>query len=371
MRFTIAAGDLAASATIAVQLVQPRNQIRILRMIHMEAKGGELRLTTHNLDESVIAHLDAEITEPGAVAVDAQRISQLAASLPPSASISASTDDGALRFSVGRARYHLAVLPARDFPEPLTIGDRAVEIALDRNAIRRLFRTPMVAASDEVTREHLRGVHLRCNGNSVTAAGTDGHRLIATTMPCAAAGLNITVPKVACQRIVKIGGALLRTDGKIVEVINAERGITYASKLVCGTYPDYQRVVPPPSRNEATLDRREFVAALTRLEAFRNGDIDGRGGRLMVDWKDNAIALTLPDTGLTSAVEIIEAATDGEGHFCCNHGYLLSMANAIDADAIVINSRDQITAARFTAPDDIGFLGIVATAHRPPRPVTA
>jgi DNA polymerase-3 subunit beta len=364
MRFTIPAGKLAAVAAITAQLVQPRNRIELLRMIRLMARGGELMLAAHNLDECVTARIETNVTEPGDVLVDAHRVSQLAAALPPSTSIAVTTDDNALWLSAGRARYRLAARPPDDFPPPLTTDpERASEIPLDGNMISRIFHIPMTAAGSEATRDHLMSVHLRPDGDAIAATGADGHRLITVTTPLmgnkgALLG-EVIVPRLACERLRRVGGTMMRTDGKIVEFINDERGISYASKLVAGTYPDFRRVIPSPSGNEAEVDRKELIAALTRLDALRNRSEDTRN-IIVVAWSDDALSLTLPDTGLRSGVETIEAMTTGESCFGCHAGYLLSMAEAIDGDVIVINAHGGMTTVRFTAPSDAGFLGIAA-----------
>ena len=80
-------------------------------------------------------------------------------------------------------------------------------------------------------------------------------------------------------------------------------GVVLTSKLIDGTFPDYQRVIPTGNDKKLTIDRQTFAAAVDRVSTISSE----RGRAVKLAIADGQVTLTVnnPDSG--SATEEVAA----------------------------------------------------------------
>ena len=196
------------------------------------------------------------MAQAGATTVSAHIFYDIVRKLADGAQVSLeiAPDTGQLLLRSGRSRFHLQALPASDFPD-LTAGEfahkfdlPAIEFAADRQrAIRDLDRGDAL-----LSQRHL-FPHRRVDGKTMLrAVATDGHRLarIETPAPAGRRGMpGVIAPRKAVGEILK----LLEDPASDVTIEITVKArfrfgdVTLTTKLIDGTFPDYNRVIPPPT----------------------------------------------------------------------------------------------------------------------------
>ena len=220
------------------------------------------------------------------------------------------------------------------------------------------------AISTEETRYYLNGIYLHTvedlGPSRLRAVATDGHRLGRREMdaPDGADGMpGIILPRKTVSELV----ALLAGDGKEEARIELSAAkfriaigdIVLTSKLIDGTYPDYQRVVPAGNANRFTLSREAFTAALDRVTTIA-GD---RGKAVRIAFSDSEAALECvnPDSGEANDAVPTRAAEGEAVTIGFNGRYALDIAGEIEGDDIVFHLGDAGGPAVVTgaAPDPL------------------
>jgi DNA polymerase-3 subunit beta len=281
-------------------------------------------MTATDLDIEIKAKIPTS-TAKGSICLDHRVLSAIVGNLPRDmvVTITSEKDRGAtLAFEGGL--YTLNTLPAEDFPDPVN------------RPIKRTFKAPegfldklrFVShfMSTEETRYYLNGVCIY-DGRLVA---TDGHRLGYVAVAIEAKARPI-IPRMAVEALLALGGPSQISFGENVIVFDLP-GVVLRSKLIDGTYPDYQRVIPRIADNAPVMvvDVKRLVAAIKRVSATV---IDSR-----TKWTDFAIsadgrvAVSSGNTGIGKSRELVPADVSGVSDnpfiFSVNGRYLRDIAAA-------------------------------------------
>lgn len=348
MQVTVERSALLKSLGHVHRVVERRNTIPILSNVLLRASGGTLGLKATDLDLEVTESLPADVAQPGATTVPAHMIYDIIRKLPDGAQVSLETtgETGQMQIRSGRSRFTLQTLPESDFPD-LAAGDMTHRFSLPAQELRRLIEKTQFAISTEETRYYLNGIYLHTadgdGGAVLRAVATDGHRLarVETAAPSGSSGMpGVIVPRKAVAEIIK----LVETAGEEVgvELSPAKVRITFesvvlTSKLIDGTFPDYQRVIPANNDKTLIVERGDFAAAVDRVSTISSER--GRAVKLAVSDGQVTLSVTNPDSG--SAVEELQAdyaAAAIEIGF--NARYLLDITEQLDSDTATFKLAD-------------------------------
>jgi len=355
----IKAADLMGALDAVVRLVEPRNTIPILGNVLLAQADGRLSVSVTNLDQWGTSNCPAEGSIE-AVTVPALQFHGLVRALPRDATIELIPKDGILGVNCGRSRYRLQTLPAKDFPARLA-PDGGVEFTLDAVAVERLFKLPAFAASDEETRFYLNRICLHSLGARIVAVATDSHRLAKTTSPLSIEWPDrITVPS-------KFVGQILRLDGDVhikvsKKCIEASTGVTtIASRLIDGTFPDYERAVPKPNESGFECDRQQLANIAARFAAIgitstKKGEKDITTRIAAISWAAGEDHIKLTLGGQQQGEDYAKAEISGTGRFCLQLTYLHDLLNAIPGKRVRFDTEGEYTPGRFSTPDDPDLL---------------
>jgi DNA polymerase III subunit beta len=347
MKLTIERAALLAALGHMQGVVERRNTIPILSNVLIEASGERCTLTATDLDIAVVESVPAKVGKAGATTAPAHTLHDIVRKLPEGADVEiASLPEQRLSLRAGRSNFQLACLPKEDFPA-MTAGDFPHRFTLPAEALRRLIDKTRFAISVEETRYYLNGVYLhaaKSDGKRVLrAVATDGHRLarVEAPLPEGAADMpGVIVPRKAVAELRK----LLDTASGTVEVTLSPTRIRVAcddvvlvSKLIDGTFPDYERVVPTRNDKRLEVDGKTLKAAVDRVSTIASDK--SRAIKLAVAKDRLTLSATSPEHG--SASEEIAVAYDAAPmEIGFNSRYLLDIADQIDGDNACFNLAD-------------------------------
>lgn len=339
MQFTIERSTLIKALGHVQTVVEKRGTIPILANVKLEAKGGTLALTATDMDIALVEKIGAEVTDPGAITVPAHMFYDIARKLPDGAQIEVSTKEaGRVSIRSGSSRFTLSSLPVEEFPV-MAEGDLAHNFTLPGAECLMLIEKPAYAMSTEETRYYLNGIYLHAagaeGGEVLRAVATDGHRLarIEVTLPVGALGMpGVIVPRKTIQELRKLmeGG-----EGE-VQVALSESKIRFIhgnavliSKLIDGTFPDYDRVIPSANDKLLEVDCKKFKEAVDRVSVIAQERT--RGIKLSLGAGKVTLSANSAEAGTASEdVEASYSATSIEIGF--NSRYLLEMMSQLEGD---------------------------------------
>jgi DNA polymerase-3 subunit beta len=348
MKVTVERSALLKSLGHVHRVVERRNTIPILSNVLLQVSDGELRLKATDLDLEVTETLPADVSQPGATTVPAHMFHDIARKLPDGAQVSldVSGDVGQMVVRSGRSRFTLQTLPERDFPD-LAAGELQHRFEIAGPELKRLFDKTQFAISTEETRYYLNGIYLHTleSGGTLVlrAVATDGHRLarVETPAPGGSSGMpGVIVPRKAVSEVLKLvddAGEKVTVELSPTKVRFTLGPVVLTSKLIDGTFPDYQRVIPTGNDKQLVVDRGDFAGAVDRVSTISSER--GRAVKLSLGDRRITLSVTNPDSG--SAVEELEADYDAPAlDIGFNARYLLDIAGQLEGDTALFKLAD-------------------------------
>ena len=274
MKATIERATLLKSLGHVQSVVERRNTIPILSNVLMEAReDGSLRLMATDLDLQVDETVHANVSQPGATTVSAHTFFDIVRKLPEGSQVELSAAEGKMQVVAGRARFNLSTLPRDDFPV-IAEGELPTRFELPAATLRQVIEKTRFAISSEETRYYLMGIFLHVVDDQMRAAATDGHRLARVTIarPDGAEGMpDVIVPRKAVAELYRLLEELEGTVEVSLSPTKIRFGLGSAiltSKLIDGTFPDYNRVIPTANDKLLKLDPKSFSAGVDRVSTI-------------------------------------------------------------------------------------------------------
>ena len=348
MRVTVERAALLRSLGHVHRVVERRNTIPILSNVLLRATDGGLQLRATDLDIEVTETVPADVSDPGATTVPAHVIYDIVRKLPEGAQVSLETggESGQMTIRSGRSRFALGALPEGDFPD-LAAGELPHSFAIAAADLKRLIEKTQFAISTEETRYYLNGIYLHtieAEGSKLRAVATDGHRLarVEIDAPEGSAGMpGIIVPRKAVaeiQKLVDDGGESVAIDLSPAKIrLRFASGVTLISKLIDGTFPDYQRVIPAGNDKRLTVERDAFARAVDRVSTISSE----RGRAVKLGLQEGRLSLSVnnPDSG--SATEELDVDYEAAGlDIGFNARYLLDITGQLEGDTALFKLAD-------------------------------
>ena len=343
MKATIERAILLKALGHVQSVVERRNTIPILNNVLIDAQDdGSIRLMATDLDLQVDERVAAQVSQAGATTVSAHTFFDIVRKLPEGSQVELSASDGKMQVVAGRARFNLSTLPRDDFPV-IAEGELPTRFELPAATLRQIIDKTRFAISSEETRYYLMGIFLHVADDKLKAAATDGHRLARITMPRpdGAEGMpDIIIPKKCVGEIRKL---LDEVEGTL-EVSLSPTKIRFnlgtavlTSKLIDGTFPDYNRVIPTGNDKLLKLDPKSFAAGVDRVATIASEKT--RAVKMSVDRDKVTLSVTSPESG-TATEEIAADYGSDNIEIGFNARYLLDILHEIEGDSVEVHLAD-------------------------------
>ena len=367
MNLTIERATLLKVLNHVQSVVERRPTIPILANIKLEAAEGTLSLNATDMDLDVAETVSASVETPGITTAPAHTLHDIVRKLPDGAQVEISLDGdkNQLTLRAGRSRFSLACLPAEDFPV-MAGGEMPHGFPLAAAELRALVDRTRFAISTEETRYYLNGIYLHATEQDGTkvlrAVATDGHRLarVEVPLPEGAEGMpGVIVPRKTVNELRKL---IDEMDGEVMVSLSETKirfgldGAALTSKLIDGTFPEYQRVIPEGNDRILLVDRRALSQAVDRVSTISTEK--SRAVKLTVEQGSLTLSATSPEHG--SAVEEVEAEFEAAPlEIGFNSRYLLDILGQVEGDAVRFELADSGSPTVVRDAADMGALYVL------------
>ena len=343
MKLTIERATLLKGLAHVQSVVERRNTIPILSNVLLEAQeGGALRLMATDLDLQVDESVAASVDQAGATTVSAHTLFDIVRKLAEGSQVEIAASEGKMQIVAGRSRFNLSTLPRDDFPV-IAEGDLPTKFELPAATLREIIEKTRFAISSEETRYYLMGIFFHLVEEQLRAAATDGHRLARVTLPKpdGADGMpDVIVPRKAVNELYRLLEELEGTVEISLSPTKVRFGLGSAvltSKLIDGTFPDYNRVIPTGNDKLLKLDPKSFSQGVDRVSTIASEKT--RAVKMSVDRDKVTLSVTSPENGV--ATEEISADYGSDGiEIGFNAKYLLDILGEIEGDVVEVHLAD-------------------------------
>src|SRR5438445_1641888 len=267
-----------------------------------------------DLDLQVDESVPATVSQAGATTVSAHTLFDIVRKLPEGSQVEIASAEGKMQINAGRSRFNLSPLPRDDFPV-IAEGELPTRFELPAATLRQVIEKTRFAISTEETRYYLMGIFLHVVDDQMRAAATDGHRLARVTVPRpdGADGMpDVIIPRKCVQELYRLVEELEGTVEISLSPTKVRFGLGSAvltSKLIDGTFPDYNRVIPTANDKLLKLDPKSFPAGRDPVSTIASEKT--RAVKISLDRDKVTLSVTSPENGLATEELAADYGSDG------------------------------------------------------------
>lgn len=370
MKFSITRDVLLKNLSHMQSVVEKRSSIAILSNVRLEARDNKLKTTATDNDIAVQATSDAFVDRPGVTTVSAHKLYEIVRKLPDGVQVHAELSEGGDRLTVsgGKARFSLACLDAGAFPDMSAVSG-GVSFKLTGDVLRKVLAKAQFAASNDDTRQYLNGVFMHVtkgkagDKDALRFVATDGHRLarVEQELPEGAAGMpGVIIPRKTVNELRRLSED---TKDKPITLRVTEKKIQFeagdvllTSKVIDGTFPDYERVIPYDNAQSMDVARQPLLQAVDRVSILSHE----KSRSVKFSLKPNHLVITANNPDQENAMEELRVnygASDMDVGF--NAKYVYEIGQLIEGEDMQFFLKDASSPVLLKDPKDVGALFVL------------
>ena len=352
MNIIINSEEFVAHLSSVVGVVDRKQTMQILGHVLISGQSGEITITATDLEVQISSSFKANISDDFSITLPGRKLFDILRSLGDT-DVEIISNDEVVTLKTAKSKFSLQQLPANEFPL-FEKPDAEQSFKIPQKDLASLMNKTQFAMAQQDVRFYLNGLLLEINPENLNVVGTDGHRLAKTNRTVDKKKINeqsCIVPRKAIQELTR--SLSDSKDCKVSLVDNqasfAFSSITLTTKLIDGTFPDYNRVIPSETSTNIILDTNVLKPALQRVAILANEKFKG----VRIDINKDKITISSENPEQEQAVEEIDVEDSGASlSIGFNVSYLIDAVNACKGELVNLGVNDENTSALITDPSD-------------------
>jgi DNA polymerase-3 subunit beta len=278
MKFVVSSTELLSHLQAISRVISSKNTLPILDNFLFKLDSGSLTITASDLESTLVTMLSlSNSDDSGSIAIPAKLLLDTLKEFPEQPlTFEINTDSMAVVIISQNGKFTVIGQNGDDFPQlPAIKDDRKVSLKIGASVLQSGVNKTLFATADDELRPVMNGIFIEITTSDVTFVASDAHKLVRykrTDIDSSVSG-SFILPKKPAGLLKNIlqkeeGGVLVEFDDK-----NAYFQLSkyrMVCRLVEGTYPSYNSVIPTNNPNKLVIDRVEFFNTLKRVSVFAN-----------------------------------------------------------------------------------------------------
>lgn len=351
MQVTMGVGVLRQALARALGVAGSKSTLPILGTVLLEAgqtpEGGRLTARAYDLEIEVVTEHACEVQSPGAVAVPAKALHEIAKALP-SGSVQLKKASNGLEIVAGASRFRLAGLAVEDFPASPVQPSKVEWAPVVREALLVALDRVTYAMSSDESRYNLNGVHFDHADGQLALVCTDGHRMgVAELFGVPGYGLNdngAIVGRKAVDELHKLlseegePGDLAFVGGSL---LYRRPGLRYTARLIDGQFPAWREVMPSVGKDTPPMqvDYHTLRDSLKRVLLMAQD----HAASVTLALKPGLLSLRTRSPELGDATDEVEVAYVGPEREIALNGRLLADVVGVEPQPLNVHIGDELS----------------------------
>lgn len=361
MKFTCNTRELSEACSNVMRAVSTKMTIPTIEGILIECGSDTLSLTGYDFEFGINTILQANVTEPGAIVINAKIISDIIRKLPDG-KVTFETSATSVSIISGAAQYNIMGIDAEDYPELPSVSG-GYPLFLNEAVLQKMVNQTLFAVADNESAKPVHtGLKFELSLNQLKLIGVDGYRLAVRTETVQYDGEDISfiVPKKTIRELIKLMG----TDGdKNVSISVGKRHIVFdvenysvISRLLDGDFLDYNAAIPKTATTTVLINTDDAINCIERtlpvIENDKKNPI-----RCLFDNDEMRISTV---SSLGRVVDYTHANVSGDRvEIGFNSKFILDALHAADTDQVKIELNSAVSPAKVMPINDDSFLFLV------------
>lgn len=328
----------------ALRAVSARVTMPILSGLLINAEGGKLTICGTDLEMSIRAQADANISESGSTVVSGRLIGDVMKSLP-SGEVRIETAEKYLTVKTDAGEYRIREMMPEDYPQiPAWEGASVFKVSAPA-FVTAVQQTARASSSDE-KRPVLTGslVEKVADAGAIKIVSTDSYRLAWKQLEAEgtiADWEDSIIPTKTLNEVARLAGS---ADADVEIKMHEKQAmfkiddLVITTRLIEGQFPNYRQLVPKGEKTSAKVDKEEFAAVLKRALIF------GHNVRLGVYSDHLRVTTETPEVG--DSREDVPAEVEGEElEIGFNGNYVIDGVAGVETEKVELRMDDPLKPA--------------------------
>ena len=370
MKFTVNRNLFLDNLNNVMHAISSRATIPILSGIKLNLTETELLLTGSDTDISIEIKIpvseDLTVESTGSIVLPARFFSEIIRKLPGKEFSLEVKESFQTQIISENSEFTINGLDANNYPRLPEIPDES-SFVISGKTFREIINETQFAVATQESRLVLTGVHFTFSPDKIHAVATDSHRLSSRALTLETGPQTKTDLIIPGKSLLELARIIGETDPEIKvcpgenQVLFEIGNILFYSRLLEGSYPDTERLIPTDSTTTVEFDLMELSSALDRASllthAGRNNVVD-----LTLDTEKQSAKLSGESAEIGNVEEDVSfKKLEGENlKISFNPDYLRDALKASVTDSVIMDFTQPLRP--FTVnPDkaDINFVQLI------------
>ena len=351
MKFTVSSSALLSLLATTGKVINSRNTLPILDYFLMELKGGELKVTTSDLETTLVGTLKVDNVErDGVVAAPSKLMLDVlkeCSEMPLTFDVN--EENWEIHISWNSGQSSVPGANPVSYPQTHELAADKTELSLSVDVLVNGINKTIFATADDDLRPVMNGVYFNFDEKELTCVATDAHKLVKYTVECeCGTKAAFILPKKPANLLKTL---LLKEDGEVKMTFDQKNVVftlsssTLVCRLIEGAYPNYNVVIPQANPNKMLVDRIGLLNAIKRVAVCSNP-------------QTNLIRLDIANNKTTLAAQDITYSISANEHLNCSYegqpitigfksSFLVDILSNIETPTVLVELADSTRAGVF------------------------
>ena len=363
MKCTCSKKDLNDALNAVVKAVAVKPSTPVLAGIYLRAADDTLELQATNFSISIIAKIPANVEVEGAIVVAGGYFTNIVGKLGGEIVTLTNEDDAAtVTLRSEAASFDLLSMDAEDFPR-INKEDATHSFRIPKDALKNLIARTVFACSKDESRPVFTGCLIDIAGTAITFAATNTSR-IAIARDQLFDELESLQFIVHAATLRNVLGMLYKSSDNVVSVDFYGTGVAFtfdnifmSSRIIDGTFPPYDKVIPASCATTAEVDVAELRVAIERMQIIAQ---ETEYKTVLFKFTQDGLEISANSYNVGKSIEHVDANVNGDDlEISFNFSYLLDALKVFDTKTIGFGMNQPLMPAKIQGTDDESFIYII------------
>ena len=341
MKFIVSQSDLNKALSLVSKAVPSKPTHPILGNLLLRIDNDEnLTLVGFDLSLGITLSIVVQVIEQGSITIPAGLLSQIISKLNNEDELTFEVDNesNTVQITSTTGRYQLSGVESGEYPE-LPVVNEENQFNIKVGTLIDGLKATIFSASGNETTQVLTGVHFCSKDNLLEIASTDGHRLSVFSQENEDENnFALTIPSRALKEVFTMVNGLDSEDEAIIkyddnQLIFESQNQKLFSRILCGTYPQYNQLIPLNFELSVVIDRKKLISSIERVGIL--ADQKNNIVKFDINPDEQTVSLSVETREVGSGKERLTAQIGGEKLIIAfNIKYLLEGLKAITTSEI-------------------------------------
>lgn len=329
----------------------------------MDGEVSKVEFSSTDYELSLVEQVEAEITEPGSICVNAKKVFDIVKELQGEDVKIRSTEQLWIHITCGSSEMRLPSVEVGLYPQTV-LEDLPQSVTISVDDLKQCIDMTLFAAITNESRRNLMGVCLSSTSDQQTRwLSTDGHRLAQILKSVDDLNFSedqeVIVPRKALTEVRRAADLFGQTvvisfDERVMQFTGGR--ISFKTRLIEGKFPNCDPIIPKDNTMEIIVNRESFINSLRIVSSISSEKL--RPVKLLIS--QGVLKLESEKADYGEVVDEIEIGYEGDPfQIGFNSRYLLDVLIVIESEDIKLECKNSMSPTIIKSTVDESFLSVI------------